>query len=721
MAFVFRSERNMMKSLLPQSDNNCDNDNYYKYSNISSPIKTNENLLKDKSKQSSKKYSPLESPSPPFLSNTERNKQKKIEDSPGPGTYNISKGYYDKHRQFSSRQENSIPEEYDYYNLPLLRMKEVINENPGPGQYNPSEKDLFGGKFGNKNKIFPIFRNNNVSENGSQSVSNIFKRRKSSEKENSYDIDKNMDKLIYIYSPQKKVNNEEKRINKVNNMSKKKLDDYGEVEGNISMKNIRGPLSSLSNESDNNNIILNNMGLSNNNNNSKISGITPDTERTSINTSKLSHSQVRNKSSKLLQKLSYQLKNNQNNLYNNIISSTEQNINKSKTLLPVSLKYDKSRIYKNDHSIRRLLYKDENELNNFNDNVNEFDKLLNSEYFSQNPGPGYYDPIYLPDQKYYKPKKNINYFNNFKGENISSLMKTNKMATTTISPGPGEYRTTHNNIQSKIRNSMDKKMKDILYDVKKLSKLRIIREKEVLERNKDIQLLKEKNVTQPKYDNNSKEVFEKENLGYRNFHTPKNLLFNFGSNDKRFKELIKPNYPGPGKYETNLYKSIEGKNENISKSLNFQELYNRLENKNIFSERFPLNKESLNNPPVGTYNPDIVSSIKYNYEYKNLIKPPIIHRSSFNPNLEKKTLKNVQEIKEKEKKIISLLGPGKYYNMLNNEFEDLNKNEENNKPPFGSSEKKLGTKKMDQFPGPGQYEVNSYYNWITRTYNILFS
>ena len=307
MAFVFRSERNMMKSLLPQSDNNCDNDNYYKYSNISSPIKTNENLLKDKSKQSSKKYSPLESPSPPFLSNTERNKQKKIEDSPGPGTYNISKGYYDKHRQFSSRQENSIPEEYDYYNLPLLRMKEVINENPGPGQYNPSEKDLFGGKFGNKNKIFPIFRNNNVSENGSQSVSNIFKRRKSSEKENSYDIDKNMDKLIYIYSPQKKVNNEEKRINKVNNMSKKKLDDYGEVEGNISMKNIRGPLSSLSNESDNN-IIMNNMGLNNNNNNSKISGMTPDTERTSINTSKLSHSQVRNKSSKLLQKLNLSIK-----------------------------------------------------------------------------------------------------------------------------------------------------------------------------------------------------------------------------------------------------------------------------------------------------------------------------------------------------------------------------------------------------------------------------
>ena len=51
----------------------------------------------------------------------------------------------------------------------------------------------------------------------------------------------------------------------------------------------------------------------------------------------------------------------------------------------------------------------------------------------------------------------------------------------------------------------------------------------------------------------------------------------------------------------------------------------------------------------------------------------------------------------------------------------MNKNMDKNKPAFGSSEKKLEPKKQELFPGPGQYDINSYYNWITRTYNILFS
>ena len=43
-------------------------------------------------------------------------------------------------------------------------------------------------------------------------------------------------------------------------------------------------------------------------NNSKISGITFDTERTSINASKLSYGQIRNKSSKLLKNLKKTIK-----------------------------------------------------------------------------------------------------------------------------------------------------------------------------------------------------------------------------------------------------------------------------------------------------------------------------------------------------------------------------------------------------------------------------
>ena len=121
------------------------------------------------------------------------------------------------------------------------------------------------------------------------------------------------------------------------------------------------------------------------------------------------------------------------------------------------------------------------------------------------------------------------------------------------------------------------------------------------------------------------------------------------------------------------------------------------------------------------YNPDIFSSIKYNAEYKYKMKPPIIHKRSFNSELEKLTLDKVKEIKEKEKKLISYLGPGRYNNLFNKTFNDMNKSTDKNKPPFGSSDKKLKTKIQEISPGPGQYDVNLYYNWITRTYNILFS
>ena len=46
--------------------------------------------------------------------------------------------------------------DFEYINLPSIRLKEVVNNNPGPGQYNPSEKDLFGAK----SKKFKIKDNN---------------------------------------------------------------------------------------------------------------------------------------------------------------------------------------------------------------------------------------------------------------------------------------------------------------------------------------------------------------------------------------------------------------------------------------------------------------------------------------------------------------------------------------------------------------------------------
>ena len=725
MAFVFRSERNIFNPINSQKEiNNYNNSNENQiYTNILSQVNPQENIIKDTNLINNRYNNIYDSSSPPFLTGAERNISKKRENSPGPGSYNISKGYYNKHRQFSSRQENSKPEEYELFDLPLLRMKEVINDNPGPGHYNPSEKDLFGGKFKNKSKLL-LNRNNNSSlSNNSQSEYNyLFKNIKNKNENNgSLEVENNINKLIYIYSSKRRKSGKDENLknsennmknNMKNNLNKKKFNDCGELPENFSMKNIRSPLSIQCSENDNK--INNNLGM-NNHNKSKISGITLDTERTSINSSKLSYSQIRNKSTKLFQNLKNQLNDNQDKYLFNYMA-TEQNTKINNSLFPTLLKYDKSRIYKNEQNHDRIILSKAQNTNYMN-NILEFDKLLNSEYFSHNPGPGYYDPIVSENQKYYKSKNNLNYFNRFKGKNVTSLVKTKNIKN--VSPGPGEYKVDNNMIHNKIKNKMNKKMRDILFDVKKIAKLRIIREKEAQQRNENIKTSKE-NCIEPNYQNNSKEIFEEESLEYRKIYSPKDLLFNFGSNDKRFHE-IKTTNPGPGEYDMNLYKSIEEKNANITEGTSYKELYDKYENKNNLIERTPINKELINSPGVGTYNPDIFSSIKYNAEYKYKMKPPIIHKSSFTSELEKLTLNKVKEIKEKEKKLISYLGPGRYNNLFNKTFNDMNKSTDKNKPPFGSSEKKLETKKQELSPGPGQYDVNLYYNWITRTYNILFS
>ena len=725
MAFVFRSERNIFNPKNSQNEINNYNNNKENqiYTNILSQVNSQDNIIKDANLINNRYNSIYESSSPPFLSGAERNITKKRETSPGPGTYNISKGYYNKHRQFSSRQENSKPEEYELFDLPLLRMKEVINDNPGPGYYNPSEKDLFGGKFKNKSKLLLNRNNKSLLGNNSQSEKNyLFRNEKNKNDSNSsLEIKDNINKLIYIYSSKRRKSEKDENLKKSgtninNNAIIKRFNDCGgELPENFSMKNIKTPLSIQCSENDN--IIANNLGM-NNNNKSKISGITLDTERTSINSSKLSYSQIRNKSTKLLQNLKNQLNNNQDKyLFNHM--ATEQNTKINNSLFPTLLKYDKSRIYKNEQNHNRIILSKAQNTDYFMNNISEFDKLLNSEYFSHNPGPGYYDPIVSEDQKYYKSKNNLhnlNYFNRFKGKNVTSLTKNKSIKN--ILPGPGEYKVDNNMINNKIKIKMNKKMRNILFDIKKIAKLRIIREKEALKRNEDI---KSKEIyIEPKYQNNSEEIFNEESLEYRKMHSPKDLLFNFGSNDKRFHD-IKTTKPGPGEYDMNLYKSIEEKNANIIEGPSYKELYDKYENKNNLIERTPINKDLINYPAVGTYNPDIFLSIKYNAEYKNKMKPAIIHKSSFNPELEKLTLDKVKEIKEKEKKLISYLGPGRYNNMLNKTFNNMNKSiKDENKPPFGSSEKKLETKKQDFYPGPGQYDPNLYYNWITRTYNILF-
>ena len=609
MTHIFHSAKKSMKSLISQ--NNFSDKEYNTNAVTPIKLKNNNNIL--------------ESLKPPFIPYVDR--KNIAEDSPGPGSYDISEGYYNKHRQFSSRQSYSIPEEYEYLNLPLLRRKEVINDNPGPGQYNPSENDLFGGKF-KKNKNF-LFRNDNSLSNSSNNVNSIIRQRNNTNK----DYSKDLNNLIICPDRRKKENE--------NNENNVELNDCGEPIDTFTPNKNKYPSSVYSFESENNKIKHN---MRKDKNISKFSGLTLDTERTSIDSSKVSNSQMRIKSSKYLQ-VKYQINKNSHNNYpsNLLISSTENNIyNNNSISSRVSMKY-KSNLYKNMKYHDKFPYKRDQELDTFSQNIKELDEIINSGYLPS-PGPGYYDPKDLSVQQYHKPNQNINYFKNFRGQRVSSLRKSYEMKT--ITPGPGEYEDNHYSIENRINTDLSKKMRDILFDVQRIAKLRNKREKEAKERNKVIELLKSKCKTQEKAKNNLDEIYKEDPLEYRKVHAPNELLFNFGSNDKRFKYLVKKDSPGPGEYNLNLYNSIEKKSANLTKVPSFKELFFKMENKSSLNERYSLNKDLVNNPGVGQYNPDIVTSIKY----QNLVKSLFNNKSNL-------ALKKGQM---KEKKLSDLLEPGSY-------------------------------------------------------------
>ena len=703
MAFVFRSERNF--DYQKDSNNNSIVYNEDKINKINSDIITKLKNKEKKKQLNNEKYTGYtSSKNVPFSSSSEKATFNTKEETPGPGAYNINKLYFNRHRQFSSREGFSNYIDYDYTNLPSIRMKEVGNNNPGPGQYNPNEKELFGGKF---KKLYNM-KINNKKRNTSKSANDIFFKRKNDVNNiNNHKID-DMKDFFFVYSSKTKDENSNRNNGRSSNAS--------------SIINNREPSTFRNNESE---IIINHKM---NKNNSYKSAGTLDTQRSSINSSKMTLTYPRNPSSKILipklenpnLKKCFEQKNNEIPIENNIYSflntiETDYGIYNNFIQRP-QFKYDKSRIYKSSQDHERIMLMNEDKKNYSKKYNNENELLIAQELFSQCPGPGYYSPIEPVNQKYFN-KKNISNtgIGDWKNSTVIILKK--------ISPGPGEYKIDNNSIENTlIAKSNNFKNNSVLFDVKKIAKLRMAKEKESSERNKKIKLFNSiDNKLKITYDNNNKEISENQKLQY-NKKKIRKLLFNFGSNAQRFKKP-KQKIPGVGQYDINIYKSIEGKNLNIVENPSYQELLKRMENKSDLLERSPLNKDLVNNPAVGQYDPDIISSIKYNDEIKNMINiQPINKKLGYKKVLEEQVLQRVKEIKEKEKKLINLLGPGKYFNMLNKTF-NLNKNKNKLKgirPPFGSNETKFENVKQTISPGPGQYDINSYYNWITRTYNILF-
>jgi hypothetical protein len=182
---------------------------------------------------------------------------------------------------------------------------------------------------------------------------------------------------------------------------------------------------------------------------------------------------------------------------------------------------------------------------------------------------------------------------------------------------------------------------------------------------------------------------------------------NFGSNDRRFKKSIEiiNDYPGPGTYEQKDGLGQENKNTINNKKNNVYTNYKT--DLELIKELDKIPKEVFSTPPVGLYNPNIISSMEYNA------------KSKINPYIDEKIVGfGIQE--KKGTSFISKdnnrsVGPGRYYK---NKRIDMKQNSS----PFNQSDKRFDYEQMynNKIPGPGSYELNSFDDWNKKSHNILF-
>ena len=187
----------------------------------------------------------------------------------------------------------------------------------------------------------------------------------------------------------------------------------------------------------------------------------------------------------------------------------------------------------------------------------------------------------------------------------------------------------------------------------------------------------------------------------------------FGSNEKRFADVInnkwKYSIPGPGYYNTDEDNKLD-MNKKFTKTFYGKNIFNLINKTNPlkrFSFRKKITKDKI--PPIGTYNPDLIFSIDYNnkkkvFETKN-------SKSAFETTFNKK-----KKIKNKIDKNNVNIGPGYYYHE---------KKQTNLKPSpqfysshYNNSDKWF--KNSNPNVGPGKYDINDYYEWNKKSFNINF-
>ena len=115
-------------------------------------------------------------------------------------------------------------------------------------------------------------------------------------------------------------------------------------------------------------------------------------------------------------------------------------------------------------------------------------------------------------------------------------------------------------------------------------------------------------------------------------------------------------------------------------------------------------KDEFSTPPVGLYNPNIISSMEYNA------------KSKINPYADEKIIGfGVQEKKGMSfinKENNRNIGPGRYY-------KNKKLDAKQNNAPFNQSNKRFKYE-YNKMPGPGSYEINAFDDWNKKSHNILF-
>ena len=656
MAFVFRSKRNLKLSEIEPS--NVYPGEYYRENQ----------LIKDLDKQSSE-----------FQSKTNRNLPLKKLDTPGPGSYEKNIIYYDIFSNFKKKKKTEnifdtvkssvIPREVQKF----IAKNQAIAFNSRGGRFNYRIDEL------EKQKKIP--GPGAYSPDTSMSLDN-----------------------------KKLIPNNEKNINNYN------------LKNNNNDNNIC--INSNNNSSLIDNIYINNNRSHSTNDNSNKSKL--------IKKKIFFKSNCRTETIPSKNNLGYDIEQNgdkklilNNNEINNISGNKNDSVGPGQYNIQPNwekniISWDKMR---NDNDEKYKIIKERKNLSPLTQL--EKDYLLNSQRFrSQNISKSKTEN----NSKYNNSKSKLfNYFVNLRYEKIKNIndKKVNNESIFDGSPGPGYYNPEDSNSQLDI-NFGNNKFKKHFND-------KSPRFKTIAKENNDLgpgyyyNKTKPKQIEKPKYckgftDNpNAKDnlcalkiSLKKEAYkvpGPGSYEIEGNLIHedisnneNFGSNDRRFKNSVEimNDYPGPGTYEKK--DSFSQDKNNIKKKNIYTNYKTDLE---LIKELEKIPKEVFSTPPVGLYNPNIISSMEYNAKSK--INPYIDEKFVGFGSQEKKGMSFIS--KENNKNI----GPGRYYK---NKKLDMKQNS----APFNQSNKRFNYEQIynNKLPGPGSYDINSFDDWNKKSHNILF-